>query len=44
MVSVPSGTEIGGRKSSLNEKQIQKILRRVPKSKRFISIEESISL
>jgi hypothetical protein len=35
MVSVPSGTEIGGRKSSLNEKQIQKILRRVPEEQAF---------
>ena len=35
MLSVPSGTKIGVRKSSLTEKQIQKILRRVPEERAF---------
>jgi hypothetical protein len=35
MVSVPSGTKIGARKSKITEKQIQTILRRVPEEHAF---------
>ena len=35
MTSLPSGTRIGVRKSTINEKQIQKILSRVPDDQSF---------